>query len=144
MLAGLRASVSQEKESLVQETRQLKEQLAAIAETSRAQDRTINQLLLDKIELQSDSIGQRERMLERERDVSFALSPLSRVTSLTSDTVISSPVYLRKVSLMKIALSLTRCKPSSSFNISIYKSLKLAWRKPKRSALSDAKSTSSD
>ena len=71
MLASLRASVSQENQGLTLETRQLKEQLVAAAETSRAQDRTINQLLLDKIDLQSDSIGQRERMLERERHMSY-------------------------------------------------------------------------
>ena len=73
MLASLRASVSQENQGLTLETRQLKEQLVAAAETSHAQDRTINQLLLDKIDLQSDSIGQRERMLERERHMSYVL-----------------------------------------------------------------------
>lgn len=71
MLASLRASVSQENQGLTLETRRLEEQLVAAAETSRAQDRTINKLLLDKIDLQSDSIGQRERMLERERHMSY-------------------------------------------------------------------------
>jgi protein HOOK3 len=46
----------------------LKTQLKELNDKNRMQLEQVNALLLEKVNLQSDGIGQRERMLQRERD----------------------------------------------------------------------------
>ncbi|GAA5856523.1 hypothetical protein JCM8547_008784 [Rhodosporidiobolus lusitaniae] len=68
ILRELRASVSVEKDKLVHEVDRLNKTLGDAEEKSKAQAEQVNKLLLEKISLQSDSIGSRERELERERE----------------------------------------------------------------------------
>jgi protein HOOK3 len=67
IIASLRASVSEEKNSLAAEVEELKASIKAAEEKAKLQASQINKLLLDKIDLQSDSIAQRERMLQGEQ-----------------------------------------------------------------------------
>jgi hypothetical protein len=69
ILATLRESVNEDKAELEAETSRLQSQLKDLADKNRMQLEQINGLLLEKVTLQSDSIGQREKMLQRERDI---------------------------------------------------------------------------
>lgn len=68
VLAHLRASVNEEKASLEEDVNRLKLVSKELGEKNRLQLEQINGLLLEKVSLQNDGIGQRERMLQRERD----------------------------------------------------------------------------
>lgn len=46
----------------------LKKQVKALSDKNRMQLEQVNGLLLEKVNLQSEGIGQRELMLQRERD----------------------------------------------------------------------------
>lgn len=70
IVADLRSSISKESEAISAENSTLKKQISSLNESALQQTLQINKLLLDKIDLQTDGIGQRERMLERERDLS--------------------------------------------------------------------------
>lgn len=70
IVSELRASVSQEKDSLTSECNQLREEVLLLKEGAHTQTLQINKLLLDKIEMQGDSLDQRQKMVERERDLS--------------------------------------------------------------------------
>lgn len=74
ILASLRESVSEDKALLEAETGRLKQQIKELGEKNRMQLEQVNVLLLEKVNLQSESIGQRERMLQRERDIGFVHS----------------------------------------------------------------------
>lgn len=79
ILASLRESVNEDKAFLEAETDRLKKQIKELGEKNRMQLEQVNALLLEKVNLQSDGIGQRERMLQRERDIGFALTSLVHV-----------------------------------------------------------------
>ncbi|EIW85348.1 HOOK-domain-containing protein [Coniophora puteana RWD-64-598 SS2] len=68
ILSSLRESVNEDKAGLQTEIDRLQDQLKEIKEKNRMQLEQINALLLEKVNLQSDGIGQREKMLQRERD----------------------------------------------------------------------------
>jgi len=68
ILASLRESVNDDKIALEEEVARLQEQLKEAAEKNKMQLEQINGLLLEKVNLQSEGIGQREKMLQRERD----------------------------------------------------------------------------
>ena len=68
ILASLRESVNDDKIALEQEVARLQQQLKEAAEKNKMQLEQINSLLLEKVNLQSEGIGQREKMLQRERD----------------------------------------------------------------------------
>ncbi|ORY88555.1 HOOK protein-domain-containing protein [Leucosporidium creatinivorum] len=70
ILKSLRASVSVEKEALSKEVERLRVSLQSAEDKNTMQMSQVNALLVEKSSLQSDSIGQREKMLERERDMS--------------------------------------------------------------------------
>lgn len=72
ILATLRESVNEDKAGLEAETARLENQIRELSEKSRMQLEQINGLLMEKVSLQTDSIGQRERMLQRERDIGYA------------------------------------------------------------------------
>jgi protein HOOK3 len=78
ILASLRESVNEDKAFLEVETDRLKKQIKELGEKNRMQLEQVNALLLEKVNLQSDGIGQRERMLQRERDIGFVLASLVR------------------------------------------------------------------
>ncbi|GAA6024350.1 hypothetical protein JCM10207_003313 [Rhodosporidiobolus poonsookiae] len=77
ILRELRASVSVEKDALTEEVDRLKKTLRDSDEKAKAQAEQVNKLLMEKISLQSDSIGQREQALERERDYGNLKASLS-------------------------------------------------------------------
>jgi protein HOOK3 len=74
ILASLRESVNDDKVALEEELARLQQQLREAAEKNRMQLEQINSLLLEKVNLQSEGIGQRERMLQRERDFGYVLT----------------------------------------------------------------------
>lgn len=74
ILASLRESVNEDKAYLEAETERLKQQIKELGEKNRMQLEQVNALLLEKVNLQSEGIGQREKMLQRERDIGFALA----------------------------------------------------------------------
>ncbi|GAA5909448.1 hypothetical protein JCM6882_002647 [Rhodosporidiobolus microsporus] len=77
ILRELRASVSVEKDALVEEVDRLKKSVRDADEKAKAQAEQVNKLLMEKISLQGDSISQREKELERERDYGNLKASLS-------------------------------------------------------------------
>lgn len=75
ILASLRESVNEDKVDLEKDVERLKKQNKELTEKSHMQLEQVNALLLEKVNLQSDGIGQREKMLQRERD--FGRVPFS-------------------------------------------------------------------
>jgi protein HOOK3 len=68
ILSTLRASVNEDKVGLEADIERLKSNLKELSEKNRMQLDQINTLLMDKVTLQTEGLGQRERMLDRERD----------------------------------------------------------------------------
>ncbi|KAF9001979.1 HOOK protein-domain-containing protein [Cyathus striatus] len=68
ILATLRESVNEDKAGLEADIDRLKKQNKEVSDKNRMQLEQINALLLEKVNLQSEGIGHRERMLQRERD----------------------------------------------------------------------------
>jgi len=69
ILASLRASVNEDKTGLEKEIRDMRKTERELREKNRMQLEQINALLLEKVDMQGEGIGQREAMLKRERDV---------------------------------------------------------------------------
>ncbi|KDQ13128.1 hypothetical protein BOTBODRAFT_395757 [Botryobasidium botryosum FD-172 SS1] len=70
ILHTLRESVNEDKAELEAENARIKDQVQELQDKAKMQLEQINSLLMEKVNLQSEGIGQRERMLERERDYS--------------------------------------------------------------------------
>jgi protein HOOK3 len=68
ILKTLRESVNEDKAALEADIGRLTNQVKDLSEKNRMQLEQVNTLLLEKVSLQSEGIGQRERMLQRERD----------------------------------------------------------------------------
>lgn len=68
ILATLRESVNEDKAGLESDMTKLQNQMKELSDKNKMQLEQINGLLLEKITLQSEGIGQRERLLERERN----------------------------------------------------------------------------
>ncbi|KIJ69598.1 hypothetical protein HYDPIDRAFT_80748 [Hydnomerulius pinastri MD-312] len=77
ILASLRESVNEDKAALEADMDRLKKQLKELNEKNRMQLEQVNALLLEKVNLQSEGIGQREKMLQRERDFGDLRASLS-------------------------------------------------------------------
>ncbi|EIM82519.1 HOOK-domain-containing protein [Stereum hirsutum FP-91666 SS1] len=77
ILSSLRESVNEDKTGLESELERMRKQLAELGEKNKMQLEQINGLLLEKVNLQSDSIGQREKALQRERDFGQLRSALA-------------------------------------------------------------------
>lgn len=82
ILASLRESVNEDKTGLESELEKMRKQLFELGEKNKMQLEQINGLLLEKVNLQSDSIGQREKMLQRERDFGYVDSISARLYRL--------------------------------------------------------------
>ncbi|KAI5983865.1 HOOK-domain-containing protein [Pisolithus albus] len=67
ILASLRESVNEDKAALEADGERLRKQIKDLGEKNRLQLEQINTLLLEKVNLQSEGIGQREKMLQCER-----------------------------------------------------------------------------
>ncbi|KAF8803622.1 HOOK-domain-containing protein [Phlegmacium glaucopus] len=70
ILASLRDSVNEDKIGLETDLERLRKQNKELSEKNRMQLEQVNALLLEKVTLQSEGIGHREKMLQRERDFS--------------------------------------------------------------------------
>lgn len=71
ILASLRESVNEDKIGLEADVGRLKKQNKELSEKNHMQLEQVNALLLEKVNLQSEGIGQREKMLQRERDFGY-------------------------------------------------------------------------
>ena len=92
ILATLRETVNEDKVALEAETEKLRSQVKELTDKNRMQLEQVNTLLLEKVNLQSEGIGQRERMLQRERDFGYVeRSPRSRASDLILIAVIYVP-----------------------------------------------------
>lgn len=69
ILKLLRESVSTEKIALKEELNRLKTSLQAAEDSMQMQLSQVNTLLMEKVSLQSDGIDQRDKMLEKEKDL---------------------------------------------------------------------------
>ncbi|KAI0637261.1 HOOK-domain-containing protein [Trametes polyzona] len=69
ILATLRESVNEDKAELEAEVERLRNQIKELADKNKMQLEQINGLLLEKVNLQSEGIDQRDRMLQRERAI---------------------------------------------------------------------------
>lgn len=69
ILATLRESVNEDKVGLEAEVQRLIEQTKELGDKNKMQLEQINVLLLEKVNLQSEGLDQRDRMLQRERDI---------------------------------------------------------------------------
>lgn len=67
ILGTLRESVNEDKVVLEADVDRLRKQTKELGDKNRMQLEQINALLLEKVSLQTDGIGQREQMLLRER-----------------------------------------------------------------------------
>jgi protein HOOK3 len=68
IISTLRASVSEDKIGLEATIERLQNNFKELSEKNKMQLEQINSLLMEKVNLQTESIGQRDKMLERERD----------------------------------------------------------------------------
>lgn len=69
ILATLREDVNEDKAVLEAEVKQMQTQVKDLSEKNKMQLEQINGLLLEKVNLQSEGLDQRDRMLQRERDI---------------------------------------------------------------------------
>ncbi|KAI0670659.1 HOOK protein-domain-containing protein [Trametes maxima] len=69
ILATLRESVNEDKAELESEVERLQNQIKELSDKNKMQLEQINGLLLEKVNLQSEGIDQRDRMLQRERAI---------------------------------------------------------------------------
>ncbi|KAG6861873.1 hypothetical protein C0995_010579 [Termitomyces sp. Mi166 len=73
ILATLRDSVNEDKAALEADVEHLKKQNKELSDKNRMQLEQVNALLLEKVNLQSEGIGHREKLLQRERDFGWAI-----------------------------------------------------------------------
>lgn len=78
ILASLRDSVNEDKAGLEADVDRLKKHIKELSEKNRMQLEQVNTLLLEKINLQSEGIGHREKLLQKERDFGYDTLPPSR------------------------------------------------------------------
>ena len=72
ILKTLRESVNEDKAELEAEVDRLRTQIKELADKNKMQLEQINGLLLEKVNMQSEGLDQRDRMLQRERDIGYA------------------------------------------------------------------------
>ena len=83
ILANLRDSVNEDKIGLEADIEKLRKQNKELSEKNHMQLEQVNALLLEKVTLQSEGIGHREKMLQRERDFGSVPSSFTTRTCLT-------------------------------------------------------------
>lgn len=69
ILATLRESVNEDKAGLETEMDHLRTTIKELSDKNKMQLEQINGLLMEKVNLQSEGLDQRDRMLQRERDI---------------------------------------------------------------------------
>lgn len=71
ILSTLRESVNEDKAGLEADIERLNDRVKELNEKNRMQLEQVNELLMEKVNLQSEGIGHREKLLQRERDFGF-------------------------------------------------------------------------
>lgn len=74
ILATLRESVNEDKAGLETEVQELQGHIKELSDKNKMQLEQINALLFEKVNLQSEGIDQREKMLQRERAIGYVRS----------------------------------------------------------------------
>jgi protein HOOK3 len=69
ILHSLRENLNQDKEALESDVNTLRGQLTEVSDKNKMLLEQVNSLLMEKVTMQTDGLGQRERMLEREREL---------------------------------------------------------------------------
>lgn len=82
ILATLRESVNEDKAGLESEVTRLHDQIKELSDKNKMQLEQINGLLLEKVNMQSEGLDQRDRMLQRERDIGWVHAKLSNVAEM--------------------------------------------------------------
>ncbi|KAJ7632297.1 HOOK protein-domain-containing protein [Roridomyces roridus] len=77
ILNSLRESVNEDKVGLETDVDRLKQQNKELSDKNRMQLEQVNALLLEKVSMQTEGIGHREKMLQRERDFGDLRATLS-------------------------------------------------------------------
>jgi len=77
ILARLRDSVNEDKAGLEADVDRLKKHIKELSEKNRMQLEQVNALLMEKVNLQSEGIGHREKLLQKERDFGYDTLPPS-------------------------------------------------------------------
>lgn len=70
ILHSLRETLNQDKEALEAEVTSLRGQISELSDKNTMHLEQVNSLLMEKVSMQTDGLGQREKMLEREREFS--------------------------------------------------------------------------
>lgn len=86
ILATLRESINEDKLGLEADMERLKTQIKELTDKNRMQLEQVNGLLMEKVGLQSEGIGHREKMLQRERDFGCVVISCLRAESLLKDS----------------------------------------------------------
>ena len=73
ILSTLRESVNEDKADLEADIERLNNQIKELNDKNRMQLEQVNGLLMEKVNLQSEGIGHREKLLQRERDFGFVV-----------------------------------------------------------------------
>jgi protein HOOK3 len=84
ILATLRESVNEDKLGLEADMEKLRKQIRDLSDKNKMQLEQVNALLMEKVNLQSEGIGQREKMLERERDYGCVMASMQAKVILIS------------------------------------------------------------
>ena len=84
ILSTLRESVNEDKAGLEADIERLNNRVKELNDKNRMQLEQVNGLLMEKVSLQSEGIGHREKLLQRERDFGFVASLLSILKLTTS------------------------------------------------------------
>ena len=87
ILKTLRESVNEDKAELEAEVDRLRTQVKELSDKNKMQLEQINGLLLEKVNLQSEGIDQRDRMLQRERAIGWVTRIVGRMQRLLSFAV---------------------------------------------------------
>ena len=90
ILKTLRESVNEDKAELEAEVDRLRTQVKELSDKNKMQLEQINGLLLEKVNLQSEGIDQRDRMLQRERAIGWVTRIVGRMQRLLSFAVATS------------------------------------------------------
>ena len=84
ILATLRESVNEDKAGLESEVQRLQDQIRELSDKNKMQLEQINGLLFEKVTLQSEGIDQRDRMLQRERDIGYGILVCAKSIAFSS------------------------------------------------------------
>lgn len=99
---SLRASVSEDKNALARELDSVRDRLQEAEGKTQTQLAQINELLLDKVAMQNESLNQRERLSARERDFSDLQASLAAAKEAASSSQSEADAAEQRSQLSKL------------------------------------------